>query len=353
MKKFFTTAAILALLLTGTVAFGQVLETENFDGLELGILNENVEGIVQGQGGYQVYAPYYGEMTNPGPGNFQVVERNGADRMLRIEGCDWGSDIGGQPRRVNKLDLKNNWPNRTPGNDILKLSYEFFTGEPTTAHHRQCVGVITFDIDLSVVIIRIVEIEYDNREKMIWGVAWHENGMKSLGNHGVSLGDGGPCYLPENTWVTVDMYWNSATGEVRWVSDYFDVSIQGAMTDAQLTDYGLIGMISVDSEPNNDAAEYHYFDNWTISALKEVSIDESSNHKSTSRKNLAFNVANNTLDIDKMVAVKAINIYGMDGRLLINKTNPGNTIDLSMINQGIYIMHVETDRGIYKEKFIK
>jgi hypothetical protein len=56
------------------------------------------------------------------------------------------------------------------------------------------------------------------------------------------------------------------------------------------------------------------------------------------------------IDIAEITSLK---IYDVIGRMILKKTENIDHINVSVINSGIFILEIETDKGFYKKKFVK
>lgn len=232
MKKIF-----ILLIISMTFSLGlksQVMESENMEGLNIGIVNADIEEELPGQGGYYTYAPTSGSVTNSSPNNFQIIQSKSSvhGKVLQVEGADWGDGWGIELRRISKRELMNNWTGREPGNDVLIMKYDFYTGKgETESNNIQKVGLQAFDIDITTVMLSLVELCYEPKTRTVWGQVWRvhpESGQE--GNYGLYLGPNDTdVILPEDTWVSVTLSWNYNSGEVNLVSDYFNILINGSL----------------------------------------------------------------------------------------------------------------------------
>jgi serine protease len=65
------------------------------------------------------------------------------------------------------------------------------------------------------------------------------------------------------------------------------------------------------------------------------------------------NPANNSLFFRGDVEITRVQIYGMDGKLLMELTNPSTQIDIENLSSGNYLIHVFTENEVYTKKFVK
>ena len=65
------------------------------------------------------------------------------------------------------------------------------------------------------------------------------------------------------------------------------------------------------------------------------------------------NPAESILNINTSLVIKAISIIDINSRKLYEQNTSSKQIDISGLTEGIYILIVETNRGIHRQKFIK
>lgn len=63
--------------------------------------------------------------------------------------------------------------------------------------------------------------------------------------------------------------------------------------------------------------------------------------------------ANDVLTIQSNSAIKGISVYSMNGNKLIDQTGSLNTVDVSTLSSGSYILHVATEQGVSSTQFVK
>ena len=63
--------------------------------------------------------------------------------------------------------------------------------------------------------------------------------------------------------------------------------------------------------------------------------------------------ANDVLTIQSNSTIKGISVYSMNGNKLIDQTGSLNTVDVSTLSSGSYILHVATEKGVSSTQFVK
>src|SRR5690606_15289769 len=114
---------ILTVLFTVQLTSAQVLYSENFNNLTLGNVGTDDTGTVAGQGGW-----YTKTNTNSAPGvgnnDFKIIAEPGRGNILEVI----GPAVQSGRNLIEQKGLELLWDNRTAGNDVLKIEYDFFTG---------------------------------------------------------------------------------------------------------------------------------------------------------------------------------------------------------------------------------
>jgi len=66
------------------------------------------------------------------------------------------------------------------------------------------------------------------------------------------------------------------------------------------------------------------------------------------------NPANNMINVQSDEDVRRVNIYNIAGQLVLNLTSDNiETVDISRLNSGLYIIRIETEEKVYTERLIK
>src|SRR5690606_7740704 len=132
LKLLYTATAILI----ANFVTAQILFSENFDNLTVGDLSTDFTGNTPGQGGWYV------EGINT---EIKVIPETGRGNVAAI---GWTQDtLNGGYGSFTQPNIKNLWNNRSSGNDILKLEYEFYLA---SIHPKQIISDVWLHDDLLV-----------------------------------------------------------------------------------------------------------------------------------------------------------------------------------------------------------
>ena len=75
--------------------------------------------------------------------------------------------------------------------------------------------------------------------------------------------------------------------------------------------------------------------------------------KPTSAVTIYLNPVQQTLHLKSAEVIEQVTIYDISGRMLLQKTNPEQSIEVGNLSNGIYIIKVKTISGISTQKMIK
>jgi hypothetical protein len=59
------------------------------------------------------------------------------------------------------------------------------------------------------------------------------------------------------------------------------------------------------------------------------------------------------ISLSNGTSIETVNIYNVSGKLVNNTKLNGNQIDISQLNNGVYMVEVITANGTFKTKFVK
>ena len=145
-----------------------------------------------------------------------------------------------------------------------------------------------------------------------------------------------------------------AAGVLKWQKDIGGDASDNLWWITQLPDASfLLGGYSASSNSFDVTATNH--GNWDIWLLKLNAEDLSTNQFDTA--NVAFypNPVKDVLNVSLKgnTVVKSLYIYNVLGQLLQTCTNPSETIDVSGLKAGSYLVKIVSDKGTASSKFIK
>ena len=114
---------VATLLFATQLTTAQVLYSENFDNLTLGNVGTDFTGATPGQGGWHTYSRADNVPSDAGNNYFKIVSEPNKGKVLQTTALpSFGANY------LLKSGIDNLWNNRNSGNNVLKVTYDFFTG---------------------------------------------------------------------------------------------------------------------------------------------------------------------------------------------------------------------------------
>lgn len=357
MKKLLLSLALVA----SSFGFSQVLQTENFNVLNVGNIGTDVAGTTAGQAGWFTFNGTGG--TNGGNANYQVVLEGGTyANVFQFT----GSDAATGNKFMWKDGLPASWTARTAGNNIIEVEFDYFTG-PTTASTNSFriyiySGETTARVLAGIGITKNATVSSVAYANVVNGYA-HWSSTPGTGTYSFGLGPNAatPITLAVNTWVRLGFSFNVTTGQVRWKGPGFDATFSGDTTFPVTTAGvapGEIDFIAI-AGTANAVASVSKFDNYVAKASNAdtlLSID--SQNLISSALTVYPNPTKDRFQIDTNNSgmIDTISITDINGRIVktINFSGVSNaTVDVSDLKSGMYFVSVQTDNGSGTTKFIK
>lgn len=324
MKKLILS---LASLFVAGIANSQILQQENFETFTIGNVSADFSGATPGQMGWST--------TGSANTDFQIIN-SGTDKDLQIIGA--AGDGGAVARYMWKDGLDALWLARTPGNNVIQIEYDFFTGPPSTS--KNTVGIELNNAAFSKYLGGFSMLA-DTKE--IRGVYSPVTGPSAF----VTLG-ATPVILPVNTWVRVGWAYNTTTGQVTFKGPGFNGSITGIVTNVFELDITM-----ENSAAGNTSSFNGLFDNLMVRAVAAENLLGTSEVLAEANTISVFpNPAKDFVTVDSKVKILGSYIYDMSGIRMNAKIVDGK-IDVKGLKTGVYILGLKTDSGLVTKKLIK
>src|SRR5690554_2346055 len=360
MKKYllYLTTAFL----TAHFAVAQVLYTEDFDNLTVGNVGTDITGQTPGQGGWYTIQG----VVNPGSSivtnsDFQIVPENTKGNILIIK--ETSSTIQSLGRNVYRSDIETIWNQRIPGNDILKLSFELYTG-PVVAEEKRSRIFFTYGPQQRYVFCHLV---FDAPTKALQFAIQNSKNNSTLFHTGNKLNGNSDLILPSDLWVAVELYIDY-TGSKYYVSVpslshtvAFDFGFPMALTDPVNEGDPVNGtpkrLYFVGSTLLNSIYYETKFDNINISATNiapTVSVKEFISDKFNVFPNPVADIV--TITNNENIGIEKVEVYDVAGGQVQSKLYSGaheiqfNTTNLAT---GTYFLHIKTNQGTAVKKIVK
>lgn len=328
----------------GSFALGnsQIFINDTFNAFTVGNVGTDLTGVTAGQGGYYTYTAAAGANSD-----YQVVADIPAQgNTIQIIGSANASNS-----RFLFKDFSTAWGTRTPANNVVNVEFDLFTGAATTS--KNSARVYIYNSDGSTVLGGLL---LNLETKVLSGIAYYDN-AGTLNTFSFNLATGG-LVLPASTWVRVGISYDTVTRDVVWKGPGFYGGVTGAMPATGTTDPLEFDIIHAAGTGNTVSATSKY-DNIVVRASAIEDLLGASDFN-TVPANLATVYPNPVSDFASInladAQINAITVTDINGRIVKKATSNEvltSKIDLSDLTAGIYLMTIDTDKGISTEKIIK
>lgn len=358
MKK---TLLTLFALFASTLIFSQVLQEENFNGLNVGNVGTDLTGVTPGQGGWLTFVGT--GSTNSNNNNFQIVAEGGTfGNALEITGSNTASGT----RFMWKDGLTTAWAARTTGNNIIEVEFDYFTGGTTTSNNSFRVYIYSDEASPKVLAgigvdrnLVVSSVPYTN---VLRGF-YHWSSTPGIGTYAIGLGPNAttPFTLPANSWVRLGFSFNVTTGVARWKSSHnnLDANFTGTTEFPPVTmgiNPGEIDFVVI-AGTGNTVASTARFDNLISTAratdgllsVNDVNIVAGEVSVYPNPVTDSFQIASESFSVEN----SEVKIIDINGRTI--KTFPSNlnNFNVSELNSGVYFVEIKSNDVKTTKKIIK
>src|SRR5690606_3604261 len=196
MKKqlLYTVQALLA----AHLCTAQVLYSENFDNLAIGDLSTDPTGTTAGQGGWYV------NTKSNNISNVRIEAEPGRGKVLLME-----YPGGNIVHIIEKKDLNIDWSQRISPNQVIKVEYDFFTGNEPSENYSFTAEFSSFRVNLDNLTKSIALFYYHPYPGVLIGGAYF--GLDHLVNNNQ------PLTLTKNSWVRLVMNLDYSANKIHYV----------------------------------------------------------------------------------------------------------------------------------------
>ena len=331
-------------LSTFSLSNAQEFIFDNYNSYTIGNIGTDLTGITPGQGGYYTFNSPAGGANS----DYQIVSDIPAQgNVIQITGSATASG-----NKFLSKDISAPWVARTVGNDVINVEFNLYTGAATTSKNSAILYIYNGTG------IALAGLSFKLDTKVISGSAYYDN-AGTLNTYNFNLGAAGAALpLPASTWVKIGVSYNTVTNEVRFKGPGFYGSVPGAVPATGTSDPVEIDYIHAAGATNTVSATSRY-DNLLARASTAENLLGSSDFNSV-KLSLANVYPNPVVDFASInivdAQINAITVTDINGRIV--KTGNSNEllnakIDLSDLTAGIYLMTIDTDKGVSTEKIIK
>jgi|GEM_PF-505434 len=358
------------LLLSTLVLFGtslgvnaQVLQSDNFDSYNVGNVGTITDGTLEGQGGWLTFISATGS-DNTDNENYQFVAGDASDNDFRLT----GSATAAGTRFMWKDGLVSAWAERTVGNEIIEVEFDYFTGGATTSNNEFRVYIYSDETPTAKVLAGIgiaknLVVSGAPFSNVVRGfLHWSQGTPASTGTYSIGLGESAaaPLTLPQDTWVRLGFSFNKTTAEVKWKSSlgldtFFTGNANFPMVTAGINP-GEVDFLGVAGALNTVASSAD-FDNFLVRASATDSLLNFGNEFATANFSIYPNPATDVVNVNAGdLLINSVQVTDINGRV-INTINVALSstaeINVSDLTAGIYFLTVNTDQGVGTSKIIK
>lgn len=345
----------LLLLFISTLAFNSQAQdqffSENCESLSIGNISTDLTGGTAGQGNWFTYTP-----TTAVPAgtlsDYQIVNNTVSNsKVLQVTGSS-----GAAGSRYLSQDLTSAWTNRTSGNDIVQVEYDFFTGSGvTTSKNTFRTYIYNYD---GTALTAVAGFHFDPATLKLSGWAYYDNTASAggvVGYYTFNLVTGGLVLSP-NTWYRVGVAYDYNTGDVTWKDAnglfYSGVTSASAGVDVVECDF------AVSAGTSNTVANQFQVDNVNITAVAiEDLLGTNTNSISTKDFSVYPNPSKGLVNVTNTdTNINSIEISDLNGRVVktVNSIDATNAqVNITDLSTGVYMMKIVSDKGTTTKKVIK
>ena len=327
----------------------QILYTENFNSYTIGNLGTDITGTIPGQGGW--YTNFESlTVNNPPVGantNYQIAAESNKGNILTIQ-----NTYVKIANNVFRNDLKTFWQQRSAGNNVLKLAFDYYTGDMDT-------GMIYFR---------------NKNGRTLFGY-WIENNGPFVrynfpdtpttnDSERLRLSNGQLLVLPKNTWFTFELYVDYNNSNIYYSIPSLNYTVVYPMTlldpDGNAENDGVPEELVLRNYAGiSNSSNILKIDNINFSAQNTVPVvTVGVNAVLSNSFNLYPNPAKNVVNItnNENMFVKEVAVYDTTGKLISTQsfTNEAEIqLNVEHLASGTYMLHLQTTEGTAVKKLVK
>jgi hypothetical protein len=358
MKKLLLST--LVLFVTSLCVNAQVLQSDNFDSYNVGNVGTLTDGAEAGQGGWFTFIAATGS-DNTSNNNFQFVDGDPSDKDFRLT----GSATAAGTRFMWQDGLVTAWAERTVGNEIIEVEFDYFTGSTTASNNEFRVYIYSDETPAKVLagigIAKNLVVSGVNFSNVVRGFL-HWTSTPGTGTYSIGLGESAtaPLTLPQDTWVRLGFSFNKTTAEVIWKSSLglngsFTGNAQFPMVTAGINP-GEVDFLGI-AGTGNTTSSFADFDNFQVRATLTDDLLSSENEFATANFSIYPNPASDVINLNAgNLIINSVKITDINGRVVstfnVNLTSSVE-INVSDLTTGIYFLTVDTDQGVGTSKIVK
>lgn len=329
MKKIYF---LSALFFAAISANAQILESDNFDSYNIGNVGTDTTGTIAGQGGY---------FTIKGNNeDYQIVNIDaGHGKSLQLSSVALQSSTSNRVMYRNVLE--NAWTNRTPGNNILKGSFQIYTANSA--------GGKLIGSEIS----NLIGIYYNSLTRKFQCYALVETGYTN--SYYADLPEYFSNTYPPNTWIPVAYTYNPLGIITFTVNGVMKTVVQvgpNSIAKNAIPQYHRIGMYNYDENNTTTVGTTMAVDNFKLEAVPSL-LSTSEMNSALSELIIYPNPTTNVLNLKTTSKINNVQIIDMAGKVLSSRKVINNQVNVRNLPIGNYTLNVNTNNGTQSKKFIK
>lgn len=319
-----------------------VLYNEDCEALTVGNIGTDITNTNAGQGGWLTSA------TTATNSDFQIANVGGVNNnVIKIIGSNGATTNN----KIADQFVGDFWANRTPGNNIAQVEFDFFTGPVTTS--KNFMRVALYDVAKTKI---LAGLRIEMNTLIIKGLSY-SNVSGVLNNYSFSLGSSDVVLAP-NTWYRFGFSFNYGTGDILFKEvghSLFNIGIAGASANIPVSELFVFST----TQTGNTSSAIGTFDNISFKAdLDDTSLlGTKANQINSNKFAISPNPAKNNITIESTSnRIDAVTIYDLSGRevkAFETKSINSNQYDIADLSQGTYLVKVKSDKNIETKKIIK
>jgi hypothetical protein len=319
------------------------LFNEDCEALTIGDIGTDITNTNPGQGGWLTSA------TTANNSDFQIANVGGVNNnVIQIIGSNGAS----ANNKILDQFVGDFWAERTAGNNVAQVEFDFFTGPVTTS--KNFMRVALYDATKTKILAGI-RIEMNTR--IIKGLAY-ANVSSTLNNYSFSLGSS-DVVLAANTWYRFGFTFDYGTGDIFFkevTNNLFNISIAGASANVPVSELFVFST----TQAGNTSSATGTFDNIAFKAdLDETSLlSVRTNQLDSNKFMITPNPAKNNITIENASnVIDAITIYDLKGievkKIEVIQNLKNVQVDISDLSQGIYLIKTQSNKKYDIQKIVK
>lgn len=320
-----------------------LLFNEDCEALTIGNIGTDISNTNPGQGGWLTSA------TVANNSDFQIANVGGLNNnVIKIIGSNGAT----ANNKILDQFVGDFWTNRTAGNNVAQVEFDFFTGPATTS--KNFMRVALYDATKSKI---LAGIRIEMNTLIIKGIAY-ANVSNAINNYSFSLGPS-DIVLTANTWYRFGFTFDYGNGDIFFkevTNNLFNISIAGASANIPVSELFVFST----TQSGNTSSATGTFDNISLKAdIDETSLlSVETNVLNSNKFKITPNPAKNNIVIENTSnLIDDVSFYDLKGivvkKIETIKNLKNIQVDISDLSQGIYLIKIQSNKKFDVQKIVK